>query len=378
MLSSGQNGVNEMTSFAAKFSRHERDAGKRPITPRRSAVHDLPAYSSIDGESASRPKVRLRVKPTLAGWILIFLLVWIPLTAIGTANNFLLIIFSMMVGLMLISHRLGGKNLRTVRLSRGFPDEIFAGKSFAVRYVIKTDRRPWGAVTLKFVEAPPLQGAPEGVAFSHVPPGETVSERGFFSISSRGDKQISPGVLTSAFPFGLASYSRSCGPVESVLVFPRISSVDDDIPPWVGSYGSGPERADPFGTVPYQFREYVPGDPYKYIEWKKTARTGGLITKVLSDEGAREITIRLPAEASERAISRAASLVVHFAESARPICLQGPGLLLGPGKGKEIAIKILTSLARWESVRRAPVLPDHSSDIVVQIDEAGEFLWSRP
>ena len=153
--------------------------------------------------------------------------------------------------------------------------------------------------------------------------------------------------------------------------------MEEDVPPWVGGSGKGLERPDPFGTIPYQFREYVPGDPYKHIEWKKTASTGGLITKVLSDEGAREITIRMPREASERTISRAASLVVHFARSGRPICLQGPGILLGPGRGKEFAVKLLTTLARWENTAGELALPDFSPDIVVEIGQAGEFVWRR-
>jgi uncharacterized protein (DUF58 family) len=325
----------------------------------------------------SPPRNSLRIRPTRSGWILIFLLLWIPLTAIGTANNFLLIIFAMMVGLALVSHMLARKNVKTVQLSRRFPDEIFAGNVFTVRYLVKTDRRPWGAVTLNFVEAPPLQGATEGVTFSHIPPGDAVSVNGSFSVPSRGDKRIFPGLLTSAFPFGLASYSRSCGPAESMLVFPQINSVEEDVPPWVDGSGKGLERPDPFGTIPYQFREYVPGDPYKHIEWKKTASTGGLITKVLSEEGAREITIRMPRDASERTISRAASLVVHFARSARPICLHGPGILLGPGRGKEFAVKLLTTLARWENKADAPTLPDFSPDIVVEIGQAGEFVWRR-
>jgi len=323
------------------------------------------------------PSDRLRIRPTLYGWILVFLLFWIPLTAIGTANNFLMIIFAMMVGLTLVSHRLARKNVRTVKLSRRFPEEIFADEVFTVRYLVKTDRRPWGAATLKLVEAPPLLGSPKGVTFSHIPPGEAVSVNGFFSVSSRGDKQIFPGLLTSSFPFGLASYSRRCGPAESVLVFPQIFSVAEDVPPWVGGSGKGLERPDPFGTIPYQFREYVSGDPYKHIEWKKTASTGGLITKVLSEEGAREINIRLPKEASERAISRAASLVVHFAQSGRPLCLQGPGLLLGPGRGKEFALKLLTTLARWDNTAGELALPDYSPDIVVEIGQTGDLLWRR-
>jgi uncharacterized protein (DUF58 family) len=231
---------------------------------------------------------------------------------------------------------------------------------------------------LKFVEASPLQGSAEGIKFSYIPPGEAASANGYFSVSSRGDKQILPGLLTSTFPFGLASYTRSCGPTESVLVFPRIHPVDEDIPAWVSGLGKGLERPDPFGTIPYQFREYVPGDPYKHIEWKKTASTGGLITKVLSDEGAREITIRMPREASEETISRAASLVAYFGHSGRPVCLQGPGLLLGPGRGKEFAIDLLTILARWENKAGELPLPDHSPDIVVEIGETGEFIWRRP
>jgi uncharacterized protein (DUF58 family) len=323
------------------------------------------------------PRDSLRIRPTRAGWILLFLLLWIPLTAIGTANNFLFIIFAMMVGLALVSHRLARRNVKTVQLSRRFPDEIFAGNVFTVRYLVKTDCRPWGAATLKYVEASPLHDATEGGTFSHIPPGDGVSVNGSFSVSSRGDRRIFPGLLTSAFPFGLASYSRSCGPTESVLVFPQIQSVEEDIPPWVGGSGKGLERSDPFGTIPYQFREYVTGDPYKHIEWKKTASTGGLITKVLSEEGAREITIRMPKDASERTISRAASLVVHFARSTRPICLQGPGVLLGPGRGKEFAIKLLTALARWENKADALTLPDFTPDIVVEIGHAGGFVWRR-
>jgi uncharacterized protein (DUF58 family) len=308
---------------------------------------------------------------------LIFLLFWIPLAAIGTANNFLLIIFSMMIGLVLVSHRLAAKNIRTLQLTRRFPDEIFSGNVFTVGYLVKTNMRPWGVAALKFVEMPPLQAAPAGVTFSHIPPGDAVLVNGSLSIAGRGDKQILPGILTSSFPFGLASYSRKCGPAESVLVFPQIYPVEEEIPFWVGGSGKGLERADPFGTIPYQFREYVAGDPYKHIEWKKTASTGGLVTKVLSDEGAREITICLPRQATEMAISRAASLVVHFAQSARPIRLHGPGLLMGPGRGKEFADKLLTTLARWENPEGEKPFPDYSSDIAVEIGPAGEFLWRR-
>jgi uncharacterized protein (DUF58 family) len=125
--------------------------------------------------------------------------------------------------------------------------------------------------------------------------------------------------------------------------------------------------------VPYLFRDYVPGDRYKHIDWKKTARTGSLVTKILSDEGAREIFIRLPAGASETAVSRAASLAVHFLLMGRTVSIEGPGLDIEPGRGRDFARHVLTVLARWNSAEGSE---QHASDTVaVSIDRSEEFRW---
>jgi len=146
----------------------------------------------------------------------------------------------------------------------------------------------------------------------------------------------------------------------------------------LGGLGNGLERTDPLGTVPFQFREYAPGDQYKHIEWKKTASTGSLITKVLSEEGAKEITVRLPADASEEAISKAASLAVHFARKRIPICLEGPGVRVGPGHGGEFTRRILTLLARWE--HGAIDIPPAETPryLVVDVEQSGSLSWKGP
>ena len=196
-------------------------------------------------------------------------------------------------------------------------------------------------------------------------------------LPKRGDHRIPEGMLKSSFPFGLATYWRRCGGEESVLVFPHIQSVEEDIPINLGGFGRGREKADPFGTVPYLFRDYVPGDPYKQIDWKKTARSGNLVTKVLSEEGAREITLQLPANASERAVSRAASLVVHFGRQGIPVSLRGPGFQIEAGRGKEFSRKLLSILARWPQSPEMASGQDQSSGLVVEIDDSGDFLWKQ-
>ncbi len=329
---------------------------------------------SISSESVNKTKIKMRL--TKYGWILAFLLVWLPLSAIGTANNFLVIMFTLGLGLAIVSARMGKKNIRNLELARRFPDEIYAETPFLIEYFVNTDSG--AAFSLNFKEETPLEGPPEGLSFPKINPGDYNSFQGFFSIASRGDAQIGSGSLQSSFPFGLAAYSREFGRGDAVLVFPKIEPVSHDLPAWIGSAGRGFERANPSGTVPYYFRDYVAGDPYKHIEWKKSARTGSLVSKVLAEEEAMEIVVRLPKSASEKAISRAASLVVHFAETRTPICLQGPGLNLGPAKGKEFARELLTILARWDDKPQDEAIPHHFGRALVEVDESGEFFWSRP
>lgn len=323
------------------------------------------------------PIEKIRIRPQPYGWFFLFLMAWVPLAAMVTVNNFLYIMFTLMIGLLVVSNRLGKKNVGSVTLTRRFPDEVFAGTVFPLDYLLKSDRPLWGSFSLSFEEFGPLKGSGARVVFPHIPTHESVSFTGYFSVDSRGDHRIGLGTLSSTFPFGLARYSQKSGPSQTVLVFPQILPVEDEIPAWIGGRGRGVERADPFGTVPYLFRDYVPGDRVKHIDWKKTARTGTLITRVLADEGAREIIIRLPAGASERAISRAASLVVYFGLSGRPVSLQGPGLQAEPGVGREFVRHVLTLLARWDRQARDDREAEVSRGIAVDIDKSGEFNWQQ-
>lgn len=342
-----------------------------------SLSHDMRAMSAT-AEVDTGKKPRIKMRPSPYGWFLLFLLVWIPLAAIVTVNNFLFIIFTMMIGLSVVSHRWARKNLASVSVVRRFPDEVFAETPFLLEYVVRSDREPWGSFTLTFAEETPLNGPGSQVTIAHVPKDRLHELVSSFSIASRGDKHIGPGTLSSSFPFGLAAYSKRCGPANSVLVFPKIEPVGDEIPSWVGGFGRGMERLDPFGTVPFSFRDYVAGDRFKHIDWKKSARTGALITRVLSEEGAREITIRLSGGASERAISRAASLVVHFIRSGRPVALEGPGIRTKPGYGPDWTRKLLTILARWDTMRQDIAESALTRrGIAVHIEGNGEFRWQR-
>ena len=184
---------------------------------------------------------------------------------------------------------------------------------------------------------------------------------------------IGEGTLSSEFPFGLAAYSRKAGGEDTVLVFPFVEPLGDEIPLDLTGTGKGLERRDPLGNVPYLLRDYIPGDPFKLIDWKKTAQCGKLITKELAEEGVQELAIRLPSDPSERAISRAASLVVHFSCSGTPVSLHGPGKAVPPGSGKDFCRKLLTILAKWEDFSGDSGNVHLNNGTVVEIDPTGRL-----
>lgn len=320
---------------------------------------------------------RIRMRLRLGGWICLFLFAWVFISALVTGNNFLFIILGMTLGLLVVSDRFARANLNALRCARKFPEEIYAASPFTLEYVARSAEGRWGLFTLLVIERPPLDGERSGVSVLRVRPGEAVSAAGIFSIASRGDKVIEAGVASSVFPFGLAAYSRTCCPPERVLVFPKIEPVEEHAPMSPSGVGSTVEHADPFGSVPYAFRDYVPGDPYKHIDWKKTAQTGAPITRVLGDEGAREITIRLPRDASERAISRAASLVVHFAGRGTPVGLEGPGVHVAAGVGRDFTRKVLTILARWGGPVEERLERADAEGMIVDVNASGELAWGQ-
>ncbi len=326
-------------------------------------------------QQEKKPKVSIR--PTHYGLGLLFLLVWVPFTALATANNFLLIVFMMLVGIVVVSHNFAKKNIRLTTVYRRFPDEIFAETPFGLKYFVKSTRPVWGSLTLRLTEAEPLELEKEKAFLPAAPPEKTTKALTMATFTTRGLKEVTPATLESEFPFGLATYRRSCAESAQIVVFPKIENVSSHVPPWAGGLGTGRDKPTTHGMVPFHFRQYVSGDAYKRIDWKKTAQTGEIIVKTMADEEARHMTIQVPGAASEKALSRAASLVVYFSKARIPLHLVGPGIELGPDLGAQFTRKILTTLALWDNpqgrmARRAGFGP------TVDVSETGDLLWRSP
>jgi uncharacterized protein (DUF58 family) len=156
---------------------------------------------------------------------------------------------------------------------------------------------------------------------------ETVSRSFTVDCPERGLYAIGPVRLQSGDPFGLYPVSCTLERTDRLTVYPRVIPVSE--PPLETLYPFGTVRApswtyqDP--SMLKMVREYAIGDSRRHVDWKATARTGRLHTRVFDATFGNRVvlcldvvTSRAPWEGTDREVFEslivaAASVAHHFA-----------------------------------------------------------------
>ncbi len=164
----------------------------------------------------------------------------------------------------------------------------------------------------------------------------------------RGRRDLAPPALEFADPLGLAhARVQSDGPVESLLVLPRVEPVVALTRDGEGDGTGAGGRRSGFGAAEVEvdgLREAQEGTPAARIHWPALARGAGLMERRLRPEAdARPMVAldaRLPAddEALDAAVRATASLAVHLAR-------RGGVALLLPGDRR--AVMLESDLHGW-------------------------------
>ena len=116
-------------------------------------------------------------------------------------------------------------------------------------------------------------------------------------------------------PLRLAWWSVDLPVERTISVVPDALSAQDRSP---GRLLSGPstERRQGGGHELHHLREYQPGDPRRAIDWKASAKTGGLITRVFSEEQHLDIVLVVDAGRTSRNTVDGLSQLGHFVNTA--------------------------------------------------------------
>jgi uncharacterized protein (DUF58 family) len=187
------------------------------------------------------------------------------------------------------------------------------------------------------------------------------------SARERGHFEVGPTSLRSADLFGVFPREKTYPKQEFLTVYPRVFPLDDlglqADRPFGEQRGGSPVFEDPLRIA--GLREYRPGDPLKRIDWKATARSGDLMSRVYEPSATRQLYICLNIDTMEhawegylkdeleRAVSTAASVAVWAAGQRYAVGLLANGsfpeadrpIRLPPSRSRDQLTRLLEALA---------------------------------
>lgn len=236
---------------------------------------------------------------------------------------------------------------------------------------------PWYEWRIGVVEPLPVEG--EHMAGAASPGLNWVIRRGAlgwyqqhrwqFTIhpTERGFHQVGPATLKSADLLGAFPRTRTEELKQSLIVFPEVFTLEELGLPSERPFGErkGGNRVfeDPLRFA--GIREYRPGDPLKRIDWKASARTGDMMSRVYEPSATHQLYIMVNIDTMlhpwegylrddlERNVSVAASLAVWAAGARYAVGLLANGafpdadrpIRLAPSRSREQLARLLEALA---------------------------------
>jgi uncharacterized protein (DUF58 family) len=312
---------------------------------------------------------------TRVGIVYVMTVILIAIAALNTGNNLLYVIVAAMLAAILVSGLASAAVLRGLELDVRLPDQIFAGRPTLGKISLRNCRRwlasfsisvtplkphkssahwQWTPATFAFPPGRPAArqwitlpdwqfrrvldgGAPPGIFtesayFPYIAGGTELFAEMELCFLRRGRYQQNSFGLSTRFPFAFLTKTRRVPLAREILVYPAVEPTDEffEVLPLITGEFETFLRGR--GDDLYLIREYMPEDSARHVDWKATAKSGSLKVREFSREDERKVRLIFdnPApravsdEAYESAVTLAASLGWHFAESDTEISFIAP------------------------------------------------------
>lgn len=293
------------------------------------------------------------IKITKAGWFYILLTIFLGVSGINTGNNLIYLIVAAFLSFMAVSGIFGKRNLSKIDVRIELPEEIYADTSTPVRVIIRNNRRVLPVFLMR------VHIAGSEILFPFVEVKTEVARYLFLPFRERGRSEIRNIYVSSVFPFNFFIRFRTMPGVFEAIVFPRAKKCES-----LGSFEKGRRSRGEQTTnkTGYEadiisLRDYIEGDPLKYIHWKATAKTGRLKTKELSSLSHQPVVIdfdAFPLKDLEEKISCVTYLLLKLLKQNIPVGLRIGGTLYKPfskphqERTKTLRFAMLTKLALYK------------------------------
>jgi uncharacterized protein (DUF58 family) len=298
-----------------------------------------------------------------------FLFLLIIMAAI-TRETFVVVLLYLFVGAPLLGRWWSGRVVNGLSFTRRYDTKAFPGEVIPVRIDVQNNTF-LPAVWLRVQDYYPIEVAETSTFQQVISLGPKEKTRLDYTLKAqkRGYYTIGPLHVTSGDLLGLTAERQSQGPTDNLTIYPRVIPFSEVQLPSRSPMGTmrhkQPIFEDP--TRPAGKRDYRPGDSLRRIDWKATAATGRMQTKLFEPSIALETVIfldlnlhdyptRYRSDSTELAIVLAASLG-HWVVSKRqttglvtngldPLSLDSRAAPLPARKGRAHLMRVLEVLAR--------------------------------
>jgi uncharacterized protein (DUF58 family) len=307
-----------------------------------------------------------------------FFLVVLVILAILTRETFVMVLLYLFVGASLLGRWWSGQVVNRLAFNRRYDHKAFPGETIPVQLDIHNNS--WlPAVWLRVQDLFPIEVADGGGFQQVISLGPNEKTRLSYNLKAhkRGYYSIGPLHVTSGDLLGLSGDRQSEGGSDNLTIYPRVVALTEVKLPSRSPMGTMRHKQPIFEDPTRQIgkRDYQAGDSLRRIDWKATASTGRMQTKLFEPSIALETIIflnlnlndyhiRTRFDATELAIVVTASVAnwVIAQRQSTGLIANGHDMLstdsrpvpLTPRKGRGHMMRILEVLARIRAVETDP------------------------
>ena len=304
-------------------------------------------------------------------------LIALLLLAVFTRETFVVILLYLFVGSLLIGRWWSSQALKQMRFQRKFDSKVFPGETVPVQiHLHNTGLLP--AVWMRVQDYYPIEVADAKSFQQIITLGPRAKTRVDYTLKAhkRGYYTIGPLYLSSGDLLGLSGDRGAESGYDYLTVYPRVIPLSSVKLPSRSPMGTlktnQPIFEDP--SRPMGTRDYQVGDSLRRIDWKATASSGRMQTRLFEPSIALETILflnlniqdyfyRSRFDATELAIVAAGSLgnwissqrqsVGLITNAFDPLTVDNQVTPLHPRKGRGQLMRILEVLARVRTVESA-------------------------
>jgi uncharacterized protein (DUF58 family) len=301
---------------------------------------------------------------SLNGLVYCGMMMFMGLAAVNTQANLLFGVFGLMIGVLLVALVVSKAVLRRLNVTRVLPDHAVVGQRVPLQYEFANRKRFWPSLSVTLAELDASEAfTRQPLAYLlHAAPRMTASVSTDVIPKRRGLHVFDRYQLATGFPFGFIKRAADRRQHETLLIFPAIGQVDPKLLSLCQSADrSGatmrPRRGgdDEF----YGVKEYRTGENPRAIYWRRSARTGVLVSKEMTQVSPPRLLLLVDTHlkdrsvdehvAVEKTIAMAASIASHALEAGLMVGLYAwsgsDWLGIHPNRGKRHRRDVLTQLA---------------------------------